>query len=431
MKKEDMYTEFKREYVDDLKKTIVAFANSEGGTIFVGMEDDGSVSGVKKEEIDDVMLKITNSIRESISPDATMYTKCLIKEMDSKMIIEILVQEGDSKPYYLKNKGLKSNGVYVRQGASSVCASELMIKKMIVESDGESFEKKRSLNQELSFTSFMTACEDMELPMKENQMKTLHFYTNDSIYSNLAYLISDQCPTTTKCAVFEGKSKINFLDHQIFEGSIINQMKKTMQYVQQYNKKKSTYDSLKRIDTFDYPEVAIREAIINAIVHRDYSLGGSTLLSIFDDRIEIVSLGCLMKGISKDDLRVGVSLLRNEYLSNLFYRLQWVEAYGTGIPKIEESYRNSNVKPFIELSENAFKITLPNRNNTIITQQNLNEYESEIVKLLLESKEMRRKDIQDFLQVSQATVINNLRSLIERNVINKKGKGKQTVYFIG
>jgi len=141
--------EFKREYVDDIKKTIIAFANTSGGELYVGVEDDGTPVGVP--DIDEVMLRLSNSIRDSIKPDITLFVNYQVETLCGKTIIKVSVQKGTSSPYYLTNKGIRPEGIYIRHGASTVPANETAILKMIKETDGEKYEDIRSLNQQLTF----------------------------------------------------------------------------------------------------------------------------------------------------------------------------------------------------------------------------------------------------------------------------------------
>lgn len=149
MQQENKTTEFKREYTDDLKYAVVALANTDGGKIYVGINDDGSVQGVQN--TDGTMLRITNMIRDAIRPDMTMFTECTVEEVDSKTVIILNVQRGTARPYYLSGKGIRPEGVYIRQGASSVPASETAILNMIKETSGDRYEDARSLNQQLTF----------------------------------------------------------------------------------------------------------------------------------------------------------------------------------------------------------------------------------------------------------------------------------------
>ena len=141
--------EFKREYMDDIKYAVIAFANTEGGKLYIGINDDGTVCGVS--DVDQSMLKLTNMIRDVVRPDLTMFTDCTVEQMDGKKVIVLTVQRGTARPYYIHSKGVRPEGVYVRQGASSVPASETAILNMIKETSGDCYEDARSLNQQLTF----------------------------------------------------------------------------------------------------------------------------------------------------------------------------------------------------------------------------------------------------------------------------------------
>ena len=190
-----------------------------------------------------------------------------------------------------------------------------------------------------------------------------------------------------------------------------------------------------REDRQDYPEDALRETLLNTLVHRDYSFSSSTLISIFDDRIEFVSIGGLPKGVSLDDILLGLSVPRNENLANVFYRLHLIEAYGTGIPKIMRCYDSCARKPELQATGNAFKITLPNR-NTNNHKGNGNggtftENEEKIIALLNKRDEIVRKDVETIFDVSQAMAVRLLRGLVDKGAIRVIGGGKKTRYMRG
>ena len=192
----------------------------------------------------------------------------------------------------------------------------------------------------------------------------------------------------------------------------------------------------------DYPTEAVREALLNAIVHREYSFSNSTLISIFDDRIEFVTIGGLVKGVSLEDVELGVSVLRNEHLANIFYQLMLIEAHGTGIAKVRRSYAGAAVQPQIEVTNNAFKITLPNmnceRSESTMIPENLSsavivvpkeDRVNFVLKMCREKGSVTRKEVQEALQVSQATAILLLKKMVEEGVIIKSGAGKEIRYF--
>lgn len=438
---ESKTAEFKREYVDDIKNTVIAFANCDGGTLYIGINDDGSVCGIG--DIDGTMLRVTNAIRDAIHPDITMFVECKNDVMDGKSIVCVTVQRGTARPYYLHSKGIRPEGVYVRQGASTVPATETAILNMIKETSGDSYEVARSLNQQLTFETAIEFFRKRKVEFGRSQMRTLHLIGEDDTYTNLAFLLSDQCTHTLKLAVFEGSKKSIFKDRQELSGSLLRQLEDAFEYIDRYNRTRAEFSGLDRVDMRDYPPEAVREALLNAIVHRDYSFSGSTLISIFEDRIEFVTIGGLVKGITLEDVRLGVSVLRNQHLANVFYRLRLIEAYGTGILKINEAYDDYSEKPLIETTDNAFKITLPNSNFHSEGQKNPNtakvggstsmsKKESRVdavLKLCNSKGSFVRTDVENTLGISQSTAILLLRELVDDGVLIKKGKGKNLRYF--
>ena len=377
---ESLHVELKEILTSELKKEVVAFANTCDGTIYIGINDRGEIVGV--ENSDDVMERAGASIRNSIKPDISMYVTLNLRKIENKNVIVIKVQRGASRPYYIAEKGLKPSGVYIRQGTSSVPASEDYIRQMIKETDGDSFEKLRSLNQDLTFNYADMIFEKADINFSDIQKKTLGIIGEDNLYTNLGLLLSDQCLHTLKIAVFEGKEKSIFKDRKEFKGSLIKQVAEGFEYIELLNKTKATFEGLIRKDERDYPVEAIREALLNAVVHREYSFGASTLINIYEDRMEFVSLGGIVSGLSLEAIMLGVSQSRNEKLANVFYRLHLIEAYGTGIQKIILNYEKYKIKPIIKTEVGVFQVVLPN----IHYQENIDKKESQVFDLSIIKK---------------------------------------------
>jgi len=429
MKMEDLKNEFKRIYVKDIIKTVIAFANTSGGKVYIGVDDNGEATGL--DNVDGELLKLSNAVRDGIKPDVTEFTSSTFEIMNGKIVIVYEVQRGTSCPYYLAGKGLRPEGVYIRQGASSVPASKSLILKMIKETDGDSYEELRSLNQELTFETLLKEYEEANIKLEAPQMKSLGLVDQDDLFTNLGLLLSDQCQHSIKAAVFEGATKTVFKDRYEFVGSVMKQMREVYSFVDRYNRTQSIVVGLDRIDVREYPEQAVREALLNSIVHKDYAYGSSTLVSVFDDRLEILTVGGLVKGLTKDDIMIGTSILRNKNLANVFYRLKWVEAYGTGILKIIESYDQYDVKPLIEITDNAFKITLPAIRLKKQAEKNviqLNASEETILEMFEQKDFITRKEVEVELTISQPMAVKLLKGLLEKNMIEKVGSGKNTRY---
>ena len=422
--------EFKREYTEDIKKTVIAFANTDGGKIYIGIEDSGNIVGVS--DIDRTMLSTANTLRDSIRPDVTLFVEYNVETIENKNVIIINVQRGTARPYYLLGKGIRSEGVFVRQGASTVPATDTAILNMIKETSGDHYENNRSINQDLTFEKTTEFFQKRALPFENPQKKTLHLIDKDDTYTNLALLLSDQCPHIIKAAVFDGSLKTIFRDRNEFSGSMLNQLEEAYKYIDYFNHTRAEFKGLDRIDMRDYPPEAVREALLNAVIHRDYSVSAAILISIFDDRIEIVTIGGLVKGVSFDDIMLGVSVLRNHNLANVFYRLKLIEAYGTGIQKVMNNYHEYSTKPKIEVSDNAFKITLPNTNYASNDISHVySERESQIVSILKSNSEISRKEVEQELQISQATAIRLLKDMTDKGIISKVRNGKFMKYRLG
>lgn len=439
--------ELKSIIVDDIKKEIIAFANSDGGKLYIGVRDDGEVIGL--DDPDSTALQVSNMVRDSIKPDITMFLHYKTIEEKDKKIIEISVQRGTDRPYYIAKKGMRPEGVYVRQGYSSVPATDTAIRHMIKETDGDRFETMRCLDQELTFETTKKEFQLRKVEFGLQQMRTLKLVDNDGLYSNLALLLSDQNPHTIKVAVFQGTKQMIFKDRREFGGSLMKQMNEVYEYIDFRNQIRATIEKLSRIDVRDYPVIAVREALLNLLVHRDYSFSASALISIYDDRIEFVSIGGLVPGIDLEDILAGISVCRNQNLANVFYRLHLIEAYGTGLSKIMEAYEGTSEKPIIATTKNSFKITLPNINakydsktapapieNTLenIPSTHVSESDSnekQVLSYIQEHGAITRPETEELLGISASTASRLIKKMVKSGLLLQHGKARSIRYTLG
>ena len=404
MKFETENIEFKAQVTDELYKEVIAFANTDGGTIYIGIDNEGKVTEL--DNVDEVYTRITNGIRDAILPDVTMFVKYTLQENHT---IRIKVGEGSYKPYYLKAKGLKPSGVFVRQGTSSVPASPEQIRAMIKESDGDNFESMRSMEQELTFDSAKKAFDRYNVEFAPNKYRVLGITVqSDEMYSNLALIISDQCAHTTKVAVFADEENTKFRD-----------------------KTSATFKGLERIEKVDYPEEALREALLNALVHRDYSFSGSIIINVNDKEIEFISIGGLLPGLSPDDIRSGISQPRNKELADIFHRLRLIESYGTGIRKIYNLYAKCTEKPRIEVTSNTFKIILPNMNRATDkdTGMGITAQMQKILDYIDENGQITDQGIQDLLGLKKTRAFTLAKQMRDEGLIKVVGRGGDKKYM--
>ena len=433
MQYESERIEYKSQMIEDLYREVIAFAKSDGGVIYIGIDNQGNLTGI--DNVDETYTRITNGIRDAIAPDVTMFVRYVLQ--DNK-VIQIEVGEGSYKPYYLKSKGMKPTGVYVRQGASSVQASPDQIRKMIKESDGDNFEASRCLEQDLTFAAAETAFQRYGVEFSVEKYRALGITQND-IYTNLGLLLSDQCLHTTKIAVFNDESCTEFRDSKEFGGSVFKQFEDSVNYLALCNKTASTIKGVIRTDKKDYPEEAIREALLNALVHRDYGFSGSIIINVNDSKMEFISLGGLLPGLSTEDIRIGVSQPRNKKLAEVFHRLRLIESYGTGIRRIFKLYENCSVQPSIEVTTNAFKIVLPNMNVVGTTTESTPETAERtpvvitpqmktVMDYLAEYGEMTDEDLQELLNIKKTRAYLLARQMHENKLIDIIGRGAGKKY---
>lgn len=432
MYQESETVELKSVVVDDIKKEIVAFANCKGGKLYIGVQNDGTVVGL--DDPDGAALQISNMVRDAIKPDLTLFLHYTTLNENGKQIVAIDVQQGTERPYYIAKKGLRPEGVFVRQGYSSVPATNTAIRRMIKETDGDYFEEMRSLEQDLTFETAEQEFSERNILFGETQMKTLGITTPDGVYTNLGLLLSDQCVHTIKAAVFQGTTQNEFKDRKEFSGSLFRQMREVYDYIDFRNQTHSSFQKLRRIDQRDYPETAVRETLLNLLVHREYSFRASTFISLYTDRIEFTSIGGLVSGVTLKDVMMGISVCRNVKLANVFYRLELIEAYGTGILKIMGAYAGTGKEPEIAVSDNAFKIILPNLNvhaeqeKTEIAPPKNSAEEDTVIALAKAQETFTRKDVERALGISQTTCGRLLKQMIERGQIVQEGRSRNTHY---
>lgn len=332
--------ELKEIYTSDLKKEIIAFANTNGGTIYIGVQDSGEIVGLD---------------------------------------------------------------------------------------DGDSFETNRSLVQDLTFHVLDDEMKKRGIDFTKVQMKNLGILSSEGIYTNMGLLVSDQCKHSIKFAIFQGTDKLVFRDRKELTGSIFAQLTDAYKTIDFYNSTKASFHDLLRTDERDYPEDAIREALLNAIVHRDYSFSGSIFINFFSDRLEIISLGGLVSGLSLEAVMLGASQPRNEKLAALFYRMKLIEAYGTGISKIISCYEGSPAQPVFEPVEGAFRVVLPNIHAKTLSVKDAKF--SPVLQLFEKQKEITRLDVEKALGSGTTHAINTLREMLDKDLIGKIGEGKLTRYI--
>jgi len=305
---------------------------------------------------------------------------------------------------------------------------------MIKNADGDIFEELRSLEQELTFASCTKTFKEYNVDFGEEKFNALGIRNHtQGLYTNLGLLLSDQCPHSIKVAVFVDEQNTIFRDRKEFTGSVFEQMEDAYDYLQLCNQNRSVIDGLSRTDYWDYPKDAIREALINAIIHRDYSFSGSVLINVNERGIEFISIGGLLPELLTEDIRNGISQLRNRNLADIFHRMNFIESYGTGIRRIFSFYTHCAEKPEITVTANSFKLMLPNMNaagNLNEQTQAITPQMQKVLDCISKNPDITDEELQDILGVKQSRLYILANQMKTLNLIKVTGRGESKKYHI-
>ena len=415
--RETRILEFKETITNTFLKTVSAFSNYNGGTILFGVDDDGNVKGLS--DVKQACLDIENKINDSISPQPN-YT---LEIQNDDQTIKLTVKGGLQKPYLYKAKA------YKRNDTATIEVDTLEFSRLVLEGKNISFEELPCKDQKLSF-------EILHRKLKENiqiemfnldTLKTLNLYDNVNGFNNVAGLLADENHFPGIDIVKFGEN-ISIIQKRVtFEYiSVLDAYEKALAVFRDYYQ----YEVIKGVERKiieKIPEAVFREAIANALIHRVWDIDSHIRVSLFDDRIEIVSPGGLPVGITAEEYLSGkLSVLRNRNLANVFYRLRLVEILGTGIIRIKQLYAESLRKPDFEVSENAIKIVLP----IFETNVNLTEDEKVIYKFLTKTMLKPISEIAPYVPFGKSKTTQLLKTMGEKGVVAVEGKGRGTKYII-
>lgn len=332
--------EYKRELNTDvdIEKEIVAFLNyHEGGTIYVGIDKTGKEVGVS--DADGDVLKLKDRIKNNISPSAMGLFDIVIEERDDLEIIKIIVASGSDKPYFKKKYGMTDRGCFIRVGTAAEPMPQTMIDRLFATRTRNSIGKIRSNRQDLTFEQLRIYYEEKGKPLNKQFKKSLELLTGDSVYNYAAYLLADENGVSIKVAKYSGANRVDLVENNEYGYcSLIKATKSVLDKIDLENRTATQITSKERIDQRQWNSVALREAIINSIVHNDFTREVPPKFEIFSDRIEITSAGTLLEGLSMEEFFDGVSIPRNRELMRIFRDLELVEQLGSGVPRILDSY---------------------------------------------------------------------------------------------
>lgn len=415
--------EFKRELNDKFEKEVVSFLNAKGGHIFIGINDDGSTYGV--ENIDELQLAIKNRIKDRIAPSPVGFFEIIVEQKDSKNILHIIIASGNEKPYYIKKYGMCPQGAYTRVGSSCVQLTEKQIFDLYSRRTRTSLINIISPTQELTFTQLRIYYDEIGYQFTSNTFKQFHFQLETGEYNYLAYLLSDQNALVINVGKFKGDNVVELEEMKSYSNqSLIKTTHEIIEFIDKQNKIFTTITSSKRKDEYLFDSIAMREAIVNALVHSDYTYENTPTFRIFDNHIEIISVGGLPEGIEKSEFLSGYMSPKNPQLMKIFRDLGFVEHMGTGIIRILSKYDES----IFTFSSNFIKVSIPfnkqknSSNSNETSTKNVSKRQLKIMELIKEN--LTQDEIADKLGVSRFTVIRDIKLLEQNGFLSRVGSNK-------
>ena len=409
--------EFKETITNTFLKTVSAFSNYDGGKILFGMDDDGNVKGLA--DVKQSCLDIENKINDSISPQPD-YT---LEIQNNDKTITLTVNSGAQKPYLCKSKA------YKRNDTATIEVDTLEFSRLILEGRNIRFEELPCKDQKLSFEILCHKLkESIQIEtFNQDTLRTLNLYDSVNGYNNAAGLLADKNHFPGIDIVKFGENISIIQKRATFENiSVLDAYEKSLDVFRDYYQYEEIQGAdRKRIEKV--PEAAYREAIANALIHRAWDVESQIRVLMFDDRIEIISPGGLPSGITEEEYFSGkISVLRNRNLANVFYRLGFVEIFGTGITRIKQLYEEGLRKPDFEVSENTIQIVLP----VFEKNMNLTEDEKTIYKILSRTMLKPISEIAPYVPFGKSKTTQLLKDMGQKGVIKVEGRGRGTKYII-
>lgn len=430
--------ENKEQLNEDFEQEVIAFLNyKEGGIIYVGVRKDGQVVGLK--DVDLTQLQIKDRIKNNIQPSTLGLFDVIVETIGNKEVIKVVISSGTEKPYYLRKKGRTPEGCYIRVGSSKERMTERMIDDMYSKRIKNTLKEIDSPRQELTFNQLKIYYEEHGLKLNDNFLQNLDLLTSEGKYNYNAFLLADENNVSIKLVKYLGTNKMDLVENQEYGyRCIITATQRILDRLDAENTiyAKIEYKGRKEVEMID--KAALKEAVINAVVHNDYSYGNSPIVELYSDRIEITSAGGLPQELSQEEFLEGVTAPRNKELIRVFKDVDLIENIGSGVLRILDAYDKSCFKfmeHFLRVTfkyrENPFKYNSKNNvsaddtlNDTINGTLKLNKNEQQILDLIINNNKITREEIVTKTKLSDRTISRAIRHLQDEKVILREGSKK-------
>ena len=416
MHSESQHLEYKREVTDTLEREVVGFLNSrEGGRILIGMDDVGTLLGLPDPDGD--QLKIKDRLKQNIQPSCLGLFDVLIDTSEGQTWIKLLVASGSEKPYYLRKQGMSPRGCFLRIGSATEPMTEGQIETFFAKRTRNSISRIVSPRQDLKFSQLKIYYEAKGREPNAQFLKNLELYTEDDRYNYAAYLLADINNTSIKVAKYAGTDRVGLIENEEYGNCcLVKATKQVLDKLDLENRTLTRITPKERQEIRLLDPVALREAVINAIIHNDYSYEGVPKFELFADRLEITSTGSIPQGLSEAEFFDGCSMPRNKELMRIFRDLDMVEYLGSGMPRILKAYP----RECFRFSENFSRMVFP----FAYSKKTSEKTSEKILRMIREDNQLTIAMLSAKVGVSTRSIERTLKNLQKKGVLVRQGPDK-------
>lgn len=427
---EDKRNEFKMKLNDTLEKEVIAFLNTDGGNIFIGVDDEGNINELNN--IDLLQRTIKDRIKDNIMPSTQGLYDVVVREKNEKKYIQVVVAKGNQRPYYLKGMGMTPDSCFIRVGSAVESMNQETILNLFSNRARHSLKNIKSPMKELEFKTLKIYYEEKGFEINDNFLKKLDLYTEDKEFNYMAYLLSDNNHVSVQFAKYDGDDVYNLIENEDY--GFCSLVKITDNILNKIKLENKTFTKIetrrKEIKRFDYD--AVKELVTNALVHNDWSNGYTPKFEIFDNKLVISSNGGIQEGVTQEEFLKGFSNPRNPELMRIFRDLDFVEQLGTGIQRVLKTYKEN----IFEFFPNHIRVTIPfNNNEFMIKEKNmaytstkrndsfeeLSALQNSMLKLIMDNPTITQDELARLLDVNKKTITRNFKILVENKYIERIG----------
>ena len=437
---ENKVVEFKEQFSKDLYKTVIAFSNTAGGKIYIGVNNERKIIGIDDSiNIFELKESIISHIADHCSPN--IFPDLYTYNIKNKLVLVVDVKNGPDYPYFSKTEG-KEDGTYMRIGSSNRKVGVEAIQNLERKKRHISFDelvRKDYVLEDLDLSPLYLKFKEIGKDLKQSDLINLKLITeeNNQLFptNGLLILLGIFENVTIKCAVFKGNDMSVFVDRKEYKGDLFSQINATESFIINYLKLSSTFSGMQRVDTLEIPIEVLKESILNAIVHRDYSRRGSDIkVALFDDMLNIVSPGEFLVDTFPIDMSSGRSEIRNPVIARVFKELNYIETWGSGLPRILSACKNKGLtRPSIEEKGKFVDLKIYRTEETYpieIDAEDLSVQEEIVMKYLSANESLRTSDLSQVLKVKDRRVRNILKALVDKGLIENIGHTTTSAYRI-